>query len=114
MAGAEIWLVPTEANQQVKNAKITVRPYAKTKEDGTFVLTSYLPDDGAPIGEYSVMVMPARGAAEEDLENDMPAAKRAAGKRAPFPAKYTTPKTSGLSVTVKSGDNVLDLDLKSK
>lgn len=113
LAGAEIWLVPTDANPQVKNAKITIRPYAKSDADGAFVLTSYLPDDGAPLGEYSAMVVPARSQFDQDLENDLPATMKG-GKRAPFPSKYTNPRTSGLVVTVKEGENQLALGLKSK
>ncbi|MBY0455922.1 MAG: DUF4198 domain-containing protein [Gemmataceae bacterium] len=118
LAGAEVWLVPTDANTAVKTAKITVRPYAKTKADGTFALTSYLPDDGAPDGPYAVMVVLEGAAAntEEERANDTPADPKAARKaRRPFfPRKYTDPTTSGLSFAVGDGPNQLDLDLKSK
>ncbi len=117
LAGAEIWLVPTDANETVKNAKMTIRPYAKSKADGTFTLTSYFVDDGAPVGEYAVMVVleGAQANTEEERENDAPAEKGGRPRRGSrLPAKYTSPTTSGLTFTVKDGPNQLDLDLKSK
>ena len=119
LAGAEIWLVPADSNEKVKTAKLTIRPAAKSKADGTFVVTSYHVDDGAPLGEYAVMVVleGAQAASEEDRENDTPTEKRPKGKgrrASPLPPKYSNPATSGLSFTVKEGPNTLDLDLKSK
>src|SRR5262245_40432993 len=32
------------------------KPFARVKEDGTFTLTTFQPDDGAPEGEYGVTV----------------------------------------------------------
>jgi hypothetical protein len=116
VGGAEIWLVPADSNATVKNAKLTIRPYAKTKADGTFVITSYYVDDGAPLGDYTIMVI-VEGAAdsEEARENDTPTERKGKGKRGiSFPAKYRNPATSGLTVTVKDGPNTLDLELKSK
>ncbi|MBA4188144.1 MAG: hypothetical protein C0467_09015 [Planctomycetaceae bacterium] len=117
LGGAEIWLVPADSNDKVKNAKMTVRPYAKTKVDGTFIINSYLTDDGAPLGEYRVMVVVEGGQAntQEEREDDMPAAPKPKGKRRPaIPAKYSDPTTSGLTFTVKEGPNELVLELKSK
>ena len=119
LPGAEIWLVPADSNAQVKNAKMTVRPAAKSNADGTFAVTSYLAADGAPLGEYAVMVVleGAQAATEEEGENDTPAEKRPKGKgrrASPLPPKYSNPATSGLSFTVKDGPNTLDLDLKSR
>lgn len=117
LSGAEIWLVPTDANEKVKNVKFTVRPYAKSKSDGTFVVTSYLTDDGAPAGDYAVMVVVEGGQAnsQEEREDDMPAAPKPKGRRrSPVPAKYSDPTTSGLAFKVVEGANELVLELKSK
>ena len=117
LANAEIWLVPT--TEEVKNARITIRPYAKSAPDGTFTVSSYLVDDGAPAGDYAVMVVAAGGQAdtEEDRQTDTPSQKkteRGKNKRlSPFPGKYKSPATSGLSFTVQNGPNELNLDLKS-
>ena len=81
LAHAEIWMVPrTEA---VKNAKMTIRPYAKTDADGAFTVTSYYVDDGAPLGEYAIMVVPAgsRANTEEELATDMPSEKKGKARR---------------------------------
>jgi hypothetical protein len=115
LANAELWLVPK--SEAVKNAAIAIRPYAKTSADGTFTVTSYYVDDGAPLGEYAVMVVPpgSRAAPEEDRANDLPAEKKQRSPRpVPFPLKYQDPTTSGLTVTVTDGPNQLALDLKSK
>ncbi len=115
MAKAELWLVPT--SEEVKTAKITIRPYARTNEEGAFTMTSYLVDDGAPLGDYAVMVLPALPMAgtEEELADDMPAEGQPQAKLAtPFPRKYADPTTSGLTFTVKEGNNELNLELKSR
>jgi hypothetical protein len=99
---------------------MTIRPYAKAKADGTFTVTSYYPDDGAPLGDYAVMVVVSGGRVntDEDRETDTPAEKqteKGKGKRlSPFPIKYQSPATSGLSFTVQNGPNQLNLALKSK
>jgi hypothetical protein len=121
LAGAEIWLVPTDANEKVKNAKMTIRPYAKSQADGTFTLTSYVSNDGAPLGEYGVMVQKVGGtsaAAEGDAEVDPETprqTKTGKASNAPDPlSKYRNPTVSGLTFTVKEGPNQLNLELKSK
>ena len=124
LSGAEIWLVPTDANAEVKNAKMTIRPYAKSNADGMFTMTSYVKDDGAPPGEYVVIVQKAAGGANEndpeaDPETPRPTKgnpKTGAAQQTPrFPGKFGSPATSGLSFTVKEGqNNQLNLDLKSK
>lgn len=115
LAKAEIWLVPT--SEAVKSAKITIRPYARTNDEGAFTMTSYLVDDGAPLGDYAVMVLPAlpKAGTEEELATDTPAEGQPQAKlAAPFPRKYSDPTTSGLTFTVKEGSNEMNLDLKSR
>lgn len=36
--------------------KISGKPFAKVKADGTFVLSTYGEEDGAPVGEYGVTI----------------------------------------------------------
>jgi hypothetical protein len=57
--------------------------------DGSFVLTTYTANDGAPLGDYIVTIT---GSA--------------------VPEKYGKAETSDLRVSVKTGSNVLALDLK--
>lgn len=114
MAGAEIWLVPQDSNEAVKNAKITIRPYAKTQADGTFTLTSYYIDDGAPAGDYAIMVLGASGSDNADEEQEAPAVTGKGRRPRTIPSKYASPTTSGLSFTVHNGPNELIIDLKAK
>jgi hypothetical protein len=51
---------------------------------------------------YKAMMM-AKGTAGE---------KGGTGEKPPFPAKYQSPETSGLTFTVKEGPNTFDIDLK--
>ena len=71
------------------------RPHGQVDQDGTFRLTTYRVNDGAPAGEYVVTIdwrktMPGRG--------DGPSA---------LPAKYGTAKQSPLRATIKAESNNL-------
>jgi hypothetical protein len=71
--------------------------------DGSFeVKTAY--GEGAPEGTYKVRIEPD--------DTTLPQAKGRPGARKaaslPFPAMYNDEATSGLTVTVKSGDNTLE------
>jgi hypothetical protein len=71
--------------------------------DGSFtVKTSY--GEGAPEGAYKVRIEPD--------ETMTPPSKVKSSRRnlanLPFPAKYTEEATSGLSATIKPGDNPLE------
>ena len=52
VADAEVALFP-----QGTSMPDTVRPRAKTAEDGSFVVWTYKPGDGAPVGNYKVTVV---------------------------------------------------------
>src|SRR5262249_37898747 len=93
VANAEIWLVPR--SEDVKNAKLTVRPYAKSGADGTFTLTSYVADDGAPAGEYAVMVQKV-GGAEPDAEADPETPQPTKGRPKTFAATVQALQNSAL------------------
>lgn len=68
-------------------------PFAVVKEDGSFLMTTYRPEDGAPSGDYSVTVSwfkPAKGTSADDgIGEEL------------LPAKYQRSELSGLKVTVK-------------
>jgi hypothetical protein len=75
------------------------RPHGKVAEDGTFVLTTYEPGDGAPRGEYAVTVewwLASKGRGGDDP----PPSNR-------LPARYARPQTSGLRAVVSEGENDL-------
>jgi hypothetical protein len=78
------------------------RADAITEADGSFRLSSYGPFDGVPAGEYAVTVVWRKPFVD------------AAGNPGPnlLPDRYARAATSGLKVTVKPGDNRVDLDLR--
>ncbi len=86
LAGAVITLVP-----QDKSFPGSVRPTAITDEEGVFEVGTYSVADGAPAGDYKVVVLhyPVIGTAENPSAgpNDLP-------------AKYAKPETTDLKVTI--------------
>ncbi|HVK16105.1 MAG TPA: metallophosphoesterase [Fimbriiglobus sp.] len=71
-----------------------------TQEDGTFQLSTHKAFDGIPAGEYRVTVVQTGKYATNQT--------RDANK---LPEKYSEARTTPLRVTVKTGDNVVNLDL---
>jgi hypothetical protein len=69
-----------------------LRPRGKVSSDGSFKLTTYDGDDGAPAGKYTVSLeLWLAGARAED-----PPVNK-------LPAKYSKPETSGIEVTINEG-----------
>jgi len=85
----------------------TVAGTARTRADGAFEVTSFLPSDGAPPGEYAVTVIwPDRYVTEGGQE--YPVGDRLNGA---YAKKDSTP----LKVTIREGENRLDtFDLKPR
>jgi hypothetical protein len=91
--GAFVLLVPV--NEPAENPD--PRPRATTAEDGTFALSTYGENDGAPAGEYIVTVY------WEDPDTQTDKLKE----------RYRSAATSKLRATVKEGSNELSpYDLK--
>jgi hypothetical protein len=63
---------------------------------------------GLPVGEYRVAVMPP----VVDVPIGQTARPMNVEQRSNIPDKYRRPETSGLALTVKPGDNVLDVDMQ--
>lgn len=75
---------------------ITVRPRGKVGADGSFQLTSYDGNDGAPAGKYRVTVeLWLAGRPDEGPSNRLP-------------EKFAKPESSGLEATVGTGPTTLD------
>ncbi|MGC4005247.1 MAG: hypothetical protein QM811_19860 [Pirellulales bacterium] len=51
LGGADVVLVPS-----TPNAKLRIPPHAVTGSDGVFRVKTYDPDDGAPAGDYHIIV----------------------------------------------------------
>jgi hypothetical protein len=81
----------------------SIVPQAMTKEDGRFTLTTYQMGDGAPAGEYRVVV-------------EWPAYRRGRNIGPDrLQGKFANPDSSGLTAHVEKGKNELPaLDLKAE
>jgi hypothetical protein len=109
--GARVTLFPEKLSKQ------SFFPTGVVKEDGTFKLTTYAPDDGAPAGNYQVTVM--RGQMDRDKYDEL--SKKYSPQeiaqiaqrmtRDPLYSKYATPGSSGLKAEIKNTTNRLELNL---
>ena len=101
--GVLVLLYPAEGSPA---AKAGVIPSATTKEDGTFQLSTYGQDDGAPEGGYSVAIQWFQADAKpEQGQPAMPAGFARPPDR--LQGKYKDPKKSPWQVTITEGTNVL-------
>jgi hypothetical protein len=85
----------------VKGPATVPQPSARTGVDGSFRLTTYDRDDGAPEGEYRVKVSTRFGGGESN-----PLSKDAASVGV-LKGRFETSQTSGLTATVKPGQKEL-------
>jgi len=85
-------------------ARISGKPFARVGADGTFVLTTYEENDGAPEGEYGVTidyrVKDKGGEPKFRLGGD----EGGAGGKLAIDVKYTNPQQPVLKATVKRGE----------
>lgn len=86
-AGAIVVLNPVGAT-----SNLDVLPTGTVKDDGSFTLTAYEPDDGAPVGNYVATIQWFK-------------VTKDAGGPGPnvLPKTYSSPKTSPVKVNVESG-----------
>lgn len=74
---------------------------AQIQPDGSFVLSTFGPEDGARVGEHRVRV--ACFEAQDPANADKPRGDSLGASL--IPKKYANPATSGIKVTVVDGDN---------
>mgnify|MGYP002383080171 CR=1 FL=1 len=79
--------------------KIGGKPRGIVKEDGTYTLTMYSPDDGAPEGEYGVTIDWRAKPKEGGMLGDEGRSTKPLLK-----PKYSTPNKPAFKVTVKKGE----------
>jgi hypothetical protein len=91
LAGATVCLIPGERDKYPRE-----RPSGTTDKEGKFQLSTYVTDDGAPVGDYGVIVYQLKEGAEEGSDQKVPNL---------LPAKYLKPETSGLKYSVRPGPN---------
>jgi hypothetical protein len=108
------------------NAQTTQGMSMLTKDDGRYEMVTYQNGAmvrGLPPGDYLVAIAPGRTTTDGEIHAAMAAPFLPPGSPAPppkapptaVPAKYGNYSTSGLSVTVVSGeDRAYDFDLKTK
>ena len=96
-AGAFVVLHPKSDYRRAPDGEL-VRPHGTVREDGTFELTSYKTDDGAPVGEYVVTF-------------ELRKCHYSGGDAGPgpnlIPSKYVKPNTSPVIVTIEAANNGL-------
>jgi len=92
LAEAMIVLHPLDGNVEGNH-----KPIARSAADGTFSLTTFKSNDGAPPGRYAITVelRAPQMVGEEVVRN---------GENL-LPVKYSKPETSGLRVAVEQGSN---------
>jgi hypothetical protein len=100
--------------QRLKAGRVMLNPkdqggveaFGDLKPDGTFILSTYKPEDGAVPGAYVVSVSPY------DYRDKSGSPKKVSGANQ-IPARYLEANSSDLEVEIKAtGDNVLDVRLK--
>jgi hypothetical protein len=97
--------------QPVGPGTITLEPVSADRagaiasfaEDGKYTVMSAGRKEGARAGEYQVMIYGGETFGEETVG---PKPKSA------IPARYANPNTSDLKVTIESGENTFDFNLK--
>ncbi|WP_020472507.1 hypothetical protein [Zavarzinella formosa] len=98
-AGAMVYFHPLDPEVEKKNGG---KPFGKVKEDGTYLLTMYGPDDGAPEGEYGV-TFDWRGKPKDAPKFQLTEEGGPVGKPLLNP-KYGNPQQPVFKVTVKKGE----------
>jgi len=96
-AGAHIYLHPVDTSSPE-----VPRPSGTVGADGSFKLTTYTPNDGAPAGKYSVTVVWLGKAKMNDDTEPL------------LPYRYQDPTTSQLTAEVQEGPTTLSLTVNKR
>ena len=96
-AGVQVSFYGTDDHLKTATAPF---PQAVTESDGSFTLTSYEANDGAPAGNYVVtLVWPSNESEDPEIQDD--SVDRLRGK-------FATPEKSPFAVKVEERSNALD------
>lgn len=100
--GVVVTLIPVDAQK----LPLTSYPRGEVGTDGRFTLTTFASGDGAPAGDYKLTLRwPAELAGKS---KSLAEAQGEGGDTDKLKSKYTDPKTSPWSVTIRPGDNTLE------
>jgi len=88
--GAKVMLVPTGGSEAFQKE----RPFGVTGMDGRFALMTFVQGDGAPAGEFQVMIRTAKPDPRKPDQAQW-------GRRQPIDPKYSRPDSSGLTAKVE-------------
>ena len=102
LAGAMVVFYPVGGSEQLQ----VLRPRGKTNANGEFQLQTYLPGDGAPVGEFKVTIRWHGEPVPEDSEDE----RHDAGDLRPnlLLETYAEPAHTPLKVTIANGENALE------
>jgi hypothetical protein len=90
------------------NVKLDRTPTATVQADGSFTIGTFEPGDGAPAGKHGASIWWYPPGADKMIELTGTAPNK-------LPARYGSPKTSGIEIEVKEGDNEIPpIELTSK
>lgn len=104
-AGALVIFCPV-AGSEGSEEFMRERPHATTDSDGNFELRTFMPGDGAPAGDYQVMVRwPTSGQGSSQSASGDP--RDVTGGNDRLRGRYANPETSGIEVTVAEAPNEL-------
>jgi hypothetical protein len=102
--GAMVIFCPIEGSEQLMRE----RPIGFAGADGSFQLTTFLKDDGAPAGQYKIIARWAPGSAGDDPSMPLGGADKLRGK-------YFNLDRTTLTATIEEGSNELPpFELSSK
>jgi hypothetical protein len=85
-------------------AQAGVKPSGTTGEDGSFRLSTYEQNDGAPAGDYAVTMRWHRADPRSAGRPAIPFGRQPPDR---FRGKYNNPQTTSWRVTIREGDNEL-------
>ena len=113
--GVDVRLIPLDKT----NFKINETPLGRTDAAGKVRFTTYNSDDGAPKGEYEVIIAYPDQPGDEPSGDETAAAIAAgkakkAGTTKRFPSIYQDAKKSGLKVVIDQSGDLKPFDLSSK
>lgn len=88
--GARVMFCPVEGSEAFSKE----RPFGVTDASGRFELTTFIKGDGAPAGDYKIMIRNGRPANAEQA--------KAWARRPKIPRQYGKPDASGVTATVNA------------